>query len=51
MFFFVDRSMGSPQWSDVGMFMQTLMLLARERGLETCAQESWAIWHNEVSEF
>jgi len=27
------------------------MLLARERGLETCAQESWAIWHKEVTEF
>ena len=31
MFFFLDRSMGAPQWSDVGMFMQNLMLLARER--------------------
>ena len=51
MFFFVDRSMGSPQWSDLGMFIQSIMLLARERGLETCAQESWAIWHNEVTEF
>jgi nitroreductase len=51
MFFFVDRSMGPPQWSDIGMFMQSVMLLARERGLETCAQESWAIWHKEVSEF
>lgn len=51
LFFFVDRSMGSPQWADVGMFMQSIMLLARERGLETCAQESWAIRHAEVSEF
>jgi nitroreductase len=51
MFFFVDRSMGSPQWSDMGMFMQSLMLLVRERGLESCAQESWAIWHKEVGEF
>jgi nitroreductase len=51
MFFFVDRSMGPPQWSDLGMFIQSIMLLARERGLETCAQESWAIWHKEVTEF
>jgi nitroreductase len=51
MFFFVDRSMGAPQWSDLGMFIQSIMLLARERGLETCAQESWAIWHKEVTEF
>jgi nitroreductase len=51
MFFYLDRSMGPPQWSDLGMLIQTLMLLAREQGLETCAQESWAIWHKEVSEF
>ncbi len=51
MFFFVDRSMGPPQWSDMGMFIQSLMLLVRERGLESCAQESWSIWHKEVGEF
>ena len=51
MFFFVDRSMGPPQWSDIGMFMQNLMLVARERGLESCAQEAWSAWHNEVAEF
>jgi nitroreductase len=51
MFFFLDRSMGPPQWSDLGMFIQTLMLLARERGLETCPQEAWSAWHKEVTEF
>jgi len=51
MFFYLDRSMGPPQWSDLGMLIQTLMLLAREQGLETCAQESWALWHKEVGEF
>ena len=51
MFLFLDRSMGPPQWSDAGMFLQSLMLLARECGLETCAQEAWAAWHSEVSEF
>ena len=45
MFFCLDRSLGPPQWSDLGMFIQTIMLLARERGLETCPQESWAGWH------
>jgi nitroreductase len=33
------------------MFIQNIMLLARERGLETCAQEAWAVWHGEVAEF
>jgi nitroreductase len=51
MFFFLDRTMGPPQWSDLGMLIQNIMLLAREQGLETCAQESWAIWHKEVAEF
>ncbi len=42
LFFCLDRKLGPPQWSDVGMFMQTFMLLAVERGLDTCAQEYWA---------
>ena len=42
LFFSLDRKVGPPQWSDVGMFMQTVMLLATERGLATCAQEYWA---------
>jgi nitroreductase len=51
MFFAVDRTMGPPQWSDMGMFIQTLMLLAREEGLHTCAQEAWAYWPRTVGEF
>lgn len=42
MFCCIDRCMGPPQWSDLGMFLQTFMLLAREAGLDTCAQEAWA---------
>jgi nitroreductase len=42
LFFYLDRGMGPPQWSDVGMYMQTVMLLAREHGLHTCAQEIWS---------
>jgi nitroreductase len=51
LFFCIDRHMGPPQWSDLGMYMQTVMLLARERGLHTCAQEAWAVWHRAVTEF
>lgn len=50
-FCFIDRRMGPPQWSDLGMFLQTFMLLATERGLDTCAQEAWAMWSGAVSEF
>lgn len=43
--------MGPPQWSDLGMFLQTFMLLAREVGLDTCAQESWSVRSSSVSSF
>jgi nitroreductase len=51
LFCFVDRQMGPPQWSDLGMFLQTFMLLAKEAGLDTCAQEAWSMKHDSVSEF
>jgi nitroreductase len=51
LFFCLDRRLGPPQWSDMGMVMQTLMLLAVERGLDTCPQESWANWPNAVRDF
>ena len=50
-FCFIDRQMGPPQWSDLGMFLQTFMLLAKEVGLDTCAQEAWSMKHDSVSEF
>ena len=42
LFFTLDRRVGPPQWSDMGMLMQTVMLLAVEAGLDTCAQEAWS---------
>lgn len=51
LFCFVDRQMGPPQWSDLGMFLQNFMLLAKEAGLDTCAQESWSIRSSSVSSF
>lgn len=51
LFFCVHRGMGSPQWADLGMFMQTVMLLAAERGLDTCAQEAWSVWPRTVAAF
>lgn len=51
LFFCLDRSLGPPQWADVGMFMQAVMLLATERGLDTCAQEFWARYPKTVARF
>jgi nitroreductase len=50
-FCFVDRQMGPPQWSDLGMFLQTFMLLAKEAGLDTCAQEAWSMKHDSISQY
>ena len=50
-FCFVDRCMGPPQWSDLGMFLQTFMLLAQEEGLATCAQEAWSARPKTVADF
>lgn len=50
-FCFVDTRMGPPQWSDLGMFLQTFMLLATEAGLDTCPQEAWASWSAAVHDF
>lgn len=36
---YFPRLMGPPQWSDIGMWLQTVMLLLREEGLDSCAQE------------
>ena len=47
----VDRRMGPPQWSDLGMYLQTLMLLAVEHGLATCPQECWAVYPKTVEAF
>jgi nitroreductase len=51
LFFCLDRKVGPPQWSDVGMFMQSFMLLATARGLATCAQEYWARYPKTVARF
>lgn len=47
----VDRQMGPPQWADLGMYLQNVMLLAVEAGLATCAQECWAVFPETVTNF
>ena len=47
----VDRRMGPPQWSDLGMFLQSVMLLLREEGLDSCPQECWAVYPKTIGAF
>jgi nitroreductase len=51
LFCYVHRSMGPPQWSDLGMYLQNVMLLLREEGLDSCPQECWAIYPQTIGEF
>lgn len=51
LFVYLDRQMQPGQWSDAGMFIQTLMLAATARGLATCGQEFWSMWHRSVARY
>jgi nitroreductase len=44
------RYMGPPQWADMGMWLQTVLLLLREEGLDSCAQEAWAVYQRHIRE-
>jgi nitroreductase len=50
-FFAIDRQMGLGQWAHLGMLMQTIALVAQERGLSTCMQEFWMMRHKLVRSF
>lgn len=51
LFCYIHRDMGLPQWSDVGMYLQTVMLVLRAEGLHSCTQMAWAKYHKTVAEF
>lgn len=42
LFLVIDKRMGHGQWAHMGMYMQTIALLAEERGWATCMQECWS---------
>ncbi len=42
LFCYIDRGLGPAQWSDTGMYLQTVMLLLRAEGLHSCTQMAWA---------
>ncbi|MEM1132608.1 MAG: nitroreductase [Pseudomonadota bacterium] len=50
LFVHTPKNMGPPQWSDMGMWLQTLMLLLTEAGLDTCPQEAWSVYGKEIRE-
>ena len=44
----VERRMGGGQWIDCGIFLDQLMLLAREKGLHTCPQAAFSRYQHVV---
>jgi nitroreductase len=50
LFCYLDRDMPAPRWADVGIYLQTVMLLLRAEGLHSCTQEVWAEYHRSVAE-
>ncbi len=48
LFLHCDRSMGPPQWGDMGMWLASVCLLLREAGLDSCAQEAWSVYGKTV---
>ncbi|MGB7420014.1 MAG: nitroreductase [Erythrobacter sp.] len=50
MFVYFPRLMKEPQWSDTGMWLQTVALLLREEGLDSCFQEFMAYYADVIRE-
>ncbi|NSC20052.1 nitroreductase [Streptomyces albus subsp. chlorinus] len=42
---YIDRDMGAAQWVDLGIYLQTVMLLLRAEGLHSCPQMAWSVYH------
>lgn len=47
---YIDRDMGPAQWADVGIYLQTIMLLLRAEGLHSCPQKAWSVYHRTAAE-
>ena len=48
--FTIDRDMEQGGWLDYGTFLQNVMVAARARGLDTCPQQSFTVFHRIIEE-
>jgi len=48
MIFTIDRRLNQGSWIDHGMFLQSIMIAARGRGLHTCPQAAFAPYHHQI---
>ncbi len=51
LFVYFPRFMKEAQWSDTGMWLQTVALLLREEGLDSCFQEYMALYADVIRDF
>jgi nitroreductase len=49
MIFSIDRRLVHGSWLDYGMFLQSIMVAARARGLDTCPQAAFAHFHRLIA--
>ena len=47
--FTIDRHLEQGSWLDYGMFLQSVMVAARARGLDTCPQAAFATFHRVIA--
>ena len=50
LFVHMPRLMGPPQWADLGLWLQTVMLLLVEAGLGSCPQEAWSAYPQTIKQ-
>ena len=50
LFYTIDSDMEIGSWLDCGMYIQNVMLAARNFGLETCPQAAWVYHHEKLRE-
>lgn len=48
LFFTIERGQGQAAWLDLGMFLHAVMMAALGHGLETCAQQAFARYHQVI---
>jgi nitroreductase len=48
--FTIDRALERGSWIDYGMFLQSVMVAARARGLDTCPQAAFTPFHRVIAE-
>ena len=48
LFFTTDSYLGKGSWLDMGLYIQTIMLEARQLGLHTCPQAAWVAFQSPI---